>query len=274
MTNGLITGFHRSGTTLICYLLNKLPNIIALDEPLDVSIFKSASPGQVHSSLDHFFNEQRKLILTKGVAVSKAQSRVVPCNQLSDEWTDPDNRRSVVDGRLISISNVRGSEFSIYIKHPAVFTAMLPVLEIHYPCFISIRNPLSIILSWRATSFPVSRGRAPAAEMINSDLRYRLDQEDDILARQLILIDFFFSQYARRRSAQIIRYEDIINTRGRALSVIDNRAEQLDEPLNSRNSIHIKRDTHTVIIAERLLNQENACWQFYSHSEIAMLAQL
>jgi len=272
MTNGLITGFHRSGTTLICHLLNKLPNVVALDEPLDVSIFDSASTSQIYTMLDYFFDEQRQLIAAERIAISKAHSGLVPCNQLSDDWTNPNERRSVVDGRLISIANVRGPKFSIYIKHPAVFTALLLDLESRYPCFISIRNPLSIILSWRATSFPVSRGRAPAAEMINSELRSRLDQEDDTLARQFVLIDFFFSQYARRRSAQIIRYEDVINTNGKILAMVDSSADQLNVSLDSRNSNYIKRDTQAIVIAQKLLKQDNACWQFYSHSEVAMLA--
>ncbi len=32
--NIILTGIPRSGTTLICYLLNKIPNTVALHEPM------------------------------------------------------------------------------------------------------------------------------------------------------------------------------------------------------------------------------------------------
>lgn len=273
LKNALITGCHRSGTTLICHLLNKLTNVVALDEPLNISVFKSTSKSAILEALEKFFIEQRILILSKGMAASKSQSGRIPSNQLGDEWGEI-GRSSVINSHWINVNNVDGPEFDLYIKHPAVFTAMLPMLEDHYSCYISIRNPLSILLSWRATPFPVSQGRAPAAEMIDSDLSRRLDLESDTLTRQLILIDFFFTRYANTRSAQVVRYEELTRSNGRSLAILDQAANALDEPLTSRNSLHLRRDPMTTEIADRLLKSENACWNFYSQSEVAELAGL
>jgi len=273
MKNALITGFHRSGTTLICHLLNKLDNVVALDEPLDISVFRNANRHQVRATLDSFFTEQRSLIRLKGVAASKSQAGRVPSNQLGD-MRGGQGRVSVIDSHWINVDNVTGASFDLYIKHPAVFTAMLPILEDRYPCYISVRNPLSILLSWRATPFNVSLGRAPAAEMIDRELCRRLDLEKDTLNRQLILLDFFFSRYADSHSSQILRYEDIISTEGRALITLDRRARFLSEPLKCRNDLHLKTDPDTNKIASRLLKSENACWKFYSHDEVANLAGL
>jgi hypothetical protein len=272
MKNALITGFHRSGTTLICHLLNKLSNVVALDEPMNISVFRMASPSDVQKTIDQFFSTQRLLISQNRIATSKSQAGRVPSNQLGDFYENQ-GRESVIDGQWINIDNVNGPDFDIFIKHPAVFTALLPILEDLYPCYISVRNPLAILLSWRATPFPVSKGRAPAAEMIDNELGSRLELESDILERQLILIDFFFARYFNCHKAKILRYEDLISSGGRALSVLDLRAESLAEPLKSRNSLHIKRDRDTREIAKRLLQSDNSCWHFYTHDEVTALAE-
>lgn len=273
MRNCIITGFHRSGTTLICHLLNKLPNVVALDEPLDISVFHNADDYQVRQTLDDFFRNQRLLIRDKSIAYSKSCNGIVPSNQLGDSWTKS-GRLSLIDGYSINVSNVIDHSFDIYIKHPAVFTAMLHRLENWYPCCISIRNPLAILLSWRATPFNVSKGRAPAAEMIDQDLRARLDREDNILERQFILLDFFFCRYAQSTKSHILRYEDIILSGGNILSKIDHRAKVLSEPLVSRNNFHLSRDSEAREVAIKLLKRSNACWNFYSHDDVAALIGL
>jgi hypothetical protein len=270
MKNALITGFHRSGTTLICHLLNKLNNIVALDEPLNISAFRMASPNEVRVVLDQFFSAQRSLISDSHIATSKSQAGRVPPNQLGDLCGD-NGRISVIDGTYINVVNVTSFDFDIYVKHPAVFTALLPILENYFPCYVSIRNPLAILLSWRATPFNVSKGRAPAAEMVDRDLSRRLELESDILERQLILIDFFFSRYHRSSAAKILRYEDVVSTGGRALTLLDPRAECLSEPLRSRNHLYISRDSEAIKVADKLLKADNSCWNFYTRDEVAEL---
>ena len=45
MRNVLVTGTPRSGTTLICSLVNKLPDTVALHEPMNVWEFADCRDG-------------------------------------------------------------------------------------------------------------------------------------------------------------------------------------------------------------------------------------
>jgi hypothetical protein len=273
MRNAIITGLPRSGTTLICHLLNKLDNIVALHEPLDVSVLDGADREKVKTIIDRFFVDQRALIQHLGIATSKSQAGHVPSNHLIDAG-DRNGRISVIDSRSIKVSNITCSDFSVYIKHPAIFTAMLPILEELYPCYINIRNPLAVLLSWRATSLQVSHGRAPAAEMIDQELKLRLDLANNTLERQFILLDFFYNQYSNQNSSIIVRYEDVVATGGRALCALDLNAQCLNEGLSSQNHLYVEKDPDTRNIAKQLLASPNACWNFYSPNEVAKLANL
>ena len=205
------------------------------------------------------------------MATSKTVAGKVPSNQLADA-TSHGARQSVIDSHRLLISNVSGVDFDLFVKHPAVFTAMLPCLEKHFPCFANIRNPLSVLLSWRTCNFNVTNGRAPAAEMMDPALKHRLDAQEDRLERQLILLDFFFSRYADCRETTIIRYEDVVATSGRALSVMKKTASRFTEPLSSRNALGIDDSSEVETIAKKLLNDaSNACWRFYDQADILAL---
>lgn len=271
MKDALITGLHRSGTTLLCHLLNQLPNTVALDEPLAVTSFKNASESEIVDIIKCFFEDQRSKILSSGLATSKVAGGVVPTNQLSDSESSNGMRHSVIDGMKLKVTNVASHDFDLFIKHPAFFTALLPCLERHFPCYVNIRNPLSVLLSWRATRFNVMHGRAPAAEMMNAALKNRLDAHEDVLDRQLILLNFFYGRYAACNAATIIRYEDVIATSGRILSALNRQAFQLNVPLESRNSKEIGSSLDVLRVAERLLDNENACWLFYSRDDVRAL---
>jgi hypothetical protein len=69
----------------------------------------------------------------------------------------------------------------------------------------------------------------------------------------------------------VIRYEDIVDSGGRALAVISPGAEELDEPLSSRNLGELyDRDT-MLRLGERLLESDGAYWHFYSREEVEQL---
>src|SRR5260370_24551406 len=71
MRNVLITGTPRSGTTLVCSLLNKLPDVVALHEPMNVFGFVSQNGDQVAVMVGNFCAESRKSLHEEGFAVSK-----------------------------------------------------------------------------------------------------------------------------------------------------------------------------------------------------------
>ena len=60
MRNVLITGTPRSGTTLLCSLLNKVPDTVALHEPMNVWDFPKCKDAQaIADVIESFCTETR-----------------------------------------------------------------------------------------------------------------------------------------------------------------------------------------------------------------------
>lgn len=268
--NILLTGPPRSGTTLTCHLLNKLPNSVALHEPMAPQELKGLEPAALAAAISQFAAAQRARILTTGRATSKALNGAVPSNPRTDA-DENGQRKSAINGMEITVSNVSSPEFSLFIKHPAFFTAALPVLTRYFSCFALVRNPLAILLSWRTAGMQVSQGRLPAAEQVDATLANALNAAQDVLERQFILLDYCFSQYHRFLPGRTIKYEDIIASGGKALSPINPAARDLDEPLRSRNLLGIDTDPAAREVGERLLERNSPCWAYYEKSDVEAL---
>jgi hypothetical protein len=265
--NILITGLPRSGTTLACHLLNKLPNSVALHEPMEPHKLKGRTPEKVIEAISKFMTEQREQVLTTGTAVSKAMDGKVPANSLDDG--DGGKRNRTIDGKTININNVDNASFYLFVKHPSMFTGCLPFLSSRIQCFALIRNPLSVLLSWRqAAGLNITRGRVPAAEAFDADLRKALSVESNILERQFFLLNYFYGRFARFLPNSTIKYEDVVRTRGRVLAAMNPAATALNEPLASRNQLWLKQDPEAGVIAKELLAREGAYWLFYNREEI------
>ena len=69
----------------------------------------------------------------------------------------------------------------------------------------------------------------------------------------------------------VIRYEDICESSGRALSVIVPAAAGLDEPLENKNPLYDREKVLTV--GEALLRSEGAYWNFYSKEEVREIVE-
>ena len=152
--NIVLTGPGRSGTTLTCHLLNKLPNTVALAEPL--------TPGR--------FEEQMPDIMKKPSATSwKRLLADAPQSPSTRAWclantsaaSAPDNTKGKVDGVRQRIA-VKGNipvgknldrDFFLAIKAAGnVHPALLPHLAKRFPCYAIVRNPLgNHSLGWQHT---------------------------------------------------------------------------------------------------------------------------
>lgn len=268
--NILLTGLPRSGTTLTCSLLNKLPNSVALHEPMEPAKLAGLTPDALGEEIGRYFEEQREYILRHGKARSKSFRGRVPTNHVSD----PDKsgvRSTLIDGDEIHVDNVTRPDFSLFIKHPAIFTAALPALVKVFTCFAVVRNPLSVLISWRKSGMPIGKGRVPAAEMFDRRLGKALESEPDTLERQFIWLDYCFERYLQFIPDRILRYEEIIASGGRALSMLHPAAGDLAEPLDSRNSFFLKRDRGAADVARRLLERDSLCWKVYDRTAVMSL---
>ena len=269
----LVTGTPRSGTTLTCHLLNKLADTVALHEPMKVKAFAElGSHEAICRSIQHFCDEQRTSILTRKRAISKNADGVVPDNPMGVVGTEGGLRRSIVAKGEIVIDKPLSRDFTLVVKHNSAFTAVLGTLVTRFPVFAVVRNPLATLSSWSSIDFNARRGYAEAAERLDPDLRAKLASIDDDLDRQICLLDWFhgrFRAYLPERA--IIRYESVVESGGRALSVVRPEARELDEPLESRNANTLYDHQRMLRIGERLLASEGAYWQSYSKQSVAAL---
>ena len=86
------------------------------------------------------------------------------------------------------------------------------------------------------------------------------------------MLDYFLRRFQQELPASnIIRYEDIVSSGGRALEVIVPAASELNEPLESRNTNALYDREVMLRCGERLLESEGAYWDFYSRRSVGRL---
>src|SRR4028118_946330 len=132
--NIVITGPGRSGTTLTCHLLNKLPNTVALSEPINPGKYADRLPDNeaVADGIQDFYREQRRMALNRGLVLSKHVGGVVPDNPKG--MVDGIRKRVVEKGK-ISVGKDLTPDFFLGVKQTGIFTAMLPTLVNRFACF-------------------------------------------------------------------------------------------------------------------------------------------
>lgn len=292
----ILTGPPRSGTTLVCHLLNRLPQCVALHEPMRlVGLRGVAAHGEVAETVARFFAEMRGSLLTEGRAISKHVAGRVPDNPMSGK--SGGGRRSLrrflihlprrlAGGRrlrrsravqgVIQVDKPLEPDFLLALKHCGSFTAPLSSLNQRFPCFAIIRNPLSVLGSWNSIEFAPGRGRDFAAERLDPTLTRRLRSIRNRSERQLALLDWYYRRYMTLLPAErIVRYEKIVATGGRTLSVITPRATALNEPLENHNANPLYDRRLMRDLGARLLASDGAYWNFHERSEVTtLLAEL
>lgn len=273
--NIILTGIPRSGTTLTCHLLNKLPQTVALHEPMNVNQFsKLESREVIYQEIRQFFQEARASISFRKEVLSKNILGVVPDNPVGEARTQSGLRQSISPLGLIKVKKELDPGFLLVIKHPAAFTALLRELVHFFPCYAVIRNPLSVLASWSSVAMPVENGHAPAAEGLDAELRQALACIGNKTSRQLHLLSWFYEQYQRYIPAnRILRYEDLISSGGANLQTITPTAQALCDPLASRNSNPLYDQRTLQSIGKRLLATEGAYWQFYTKESVELLCR-
>lgn len=269
--NLLLTGLPRGGTTLTCFLLNQLPAVVALAEPMDVNAFV---PDDEHANvrmIASFIAAQRETLLAEGRAVGKSVDGRAIDNPLSDERDAVTGARiRRINQSFIEVTKPLDSMFTLAIKHPSAFSAMLPTLRHHFECFATVRNPLAVLMSWAQTPFAVAKGHVPAAERLDAELTDRLAREDDVHERQITLLSWFFERYRHLPAGHVIKYEDIVATRGRVLPDSLALTGTLDTSLETRNDRHLS-DPTCRRLADKLIARGGAYLDHYSATDISAM---
>ena len=273
--NILLTGLPRSGTTLTCSLLGDLPDTVALHEPMDVRHFPQfAQREDIATHIAEFVEDNRRSLLRDGRARSKQVGGKIPTNPFSDRRSLFGHRKERTTWGTIQITKELSDTFTLAVKHPSAFSALLDVLAGRFEVFATIRNPLAVLASWNSVDVPVSDGHAPAAEELDSELQTQLACIPERINRQLHLLGWFLDRYTEHLAPDhILRYEDVIDSGGRALEVITPRAAQMNAGLENRNSNRVyDRSTMRELGAALLaLDDDASVWRYYSRSEIERL---
>ena len=264
----LLTGLARSGTTLAVSLLNRLTDVIALHEPMDFDRYPMTRESALDDIADYLRRTRGELLQT-GATVTRVVQSKDQSNPYSDERRDGRLRAEISPVQRHQFNKPLRDDFLLVVKHPLAFTALLDQLTRRYPVFALVRNPLSVLASWNSVDAPVASGRAPQAEKRDGDLQRALENESDVLSRQLTLLDWQFARYERLLPPHaVIRYETVVATEGRALDVVTREARRLDEPLRTKNTNALYDRTQIEGWATALGRRQGAWLAFYSQRQI------
>ncbi|MCC7021882.1 MAG: hypothetical protein IT338_03590 [Thermomicrobiales bacterium] len=269
----LLTGPPRSGTTLSCHLLNKLPDTVALHEPMKVrELAELRDHAEICRAIARFCGEQRTSILEEGKAKSKQVNGVVPENYFGDEPVRGGLRSGIVSHGEIVVDRELSPDFALVIKHIAGFTAIIEEAVNHFPVYALVRNPLAILASWNSIDRDFRRGHARGAERLDAQLTARLTAIKNTPDRQLALLGWFFEQAHRHLPQQsIIHYEAVVEQGGAALAVMRPSAAALHEPLENFNTNPLYNREAILRLGDRLLQSDGAYWQSYSRESVEFL---
>ena len=264
--NIILTGPPRSGTTLCCHLLNKLPDVVALHEPMQRVMFPSKK--EALRNIPNFFFQMREMIKNDGKAVSRVKNGKIPPNPFEEKSK---NRRSIVKkGEFYIDKDLDQQNFSLVIKHNAHFSFLLEELVNDFECFAIIRNPLAVVASWNTIKAPVSEGNLKVLKGLDPQLEKKLWKIPDVIDRQIQLIDVLFGHLNTLEERQIITYENIIETGGEALYPISSHASSLNEKLSNTNLNKRYPSELMEVIYKKLIQKNTASnnWRrFYSASD-------
>ena len=209
--NILVTGIPRSGSTLLIKTMAEHSDrLLVFDEPVWLrQIRQQADPQQVSSALLARINHLR-------LRVSQSEPIALTYGPGNQQFTDNHFRRTNQGiERTKTVQEVRlpseNSSFDWLVKSNVFFTAVLDQLIASgdYRLIATVRNPVAVIKSWRSLDVSLSHGRSMIAEKYDQDLS-GLEAIDDMLQRQVILVDWMFKKYLTCQGVNVIRYESFI----------------------------------------------------------------
>ena len=210
-----LTGIPRSGTTLACTLINRLPQAVALAEPLDPASWPGDADAQL-ALIGRQFAALRERCLRTGAAPSRQRQGVIVDNFFHGGGAEP--RIYEAEVAEVAVGKPLRRDFLLAVKQNAAFLALLPRLSERLRVVAIVRHPLAVLVSWSGVDLPVAQGRLPMAERMDAVLRAALDGEADVQRRQLHVLEWCYRQLGRaRRRAAVLTYESMIASRGSTL---------------------------------------------------------
>jgi hypothetical protein len=273
----LLTGLPRGGTTLACELLNDTGHVVALDEPMDVGSLitratrpdGSLEPESLWADIERFAAQQRESVVARGVALTNHVDGRVIGAKMSDATAPDGGRARIFERGEVPVRLASTEAFTLAIKHPVAFSALLPILQERFPVVAIVRNPLSVLASWESVRIPAHGGRLGVPDAAAPELAAHLAATEDRMERRLALVRFFFERYETVAPPErVVRYEDIVASGGAALGVAFPAASGLSAPLRSRNAAAVYDREMMRTAGRLLLDEDGPYWRFYDRADV------
>ncbi|MGI9252548.1 MAG: hypothetical protein ACR2J8_02285 [Thermomicrobiales bacterium] len=222
--------------------------------------------------MQELFQTQRASILATGEAIGKTIDGRLPDDNYATE-PGPDGMRRLVTKSGSHAVGQQQPGFSLVIKHTNQGVFGLGDMPPELPAFGIVRNPLSTLISWMQTDHGVrTQGRAGAIDKMVPEIGRDLKTIEDVLDRQVALIHRVFAEVGTFLMPEdVIRYEEIIESGGAALSKIVPEAAGLNVRLESRNLNPVYEPKEMLRVGERLLKSDGAAWAFYKKEDVDAL---
>ena len=270
----LLSGVPRSGTSLCCRLAGNLPDTVALSEPIRRKAFGGMdTPRGACARIGDFAEQARARILAERRAPSVQVGGRLDDNRTASRHTGAGLRRLSGEWGELAIDKPLSPRFTLLIKHNALFAALLPRLTETFSCLALVRNPLSVLASWQTVDLPVQRGRIPAGEELDRDLHRALEREPEVLGRQLIVLDWFFGQFhAHLDPENVLRYEEVVESGGLALSRRLGHAGAPPVELRNRNDSALYDEAMVDTLLKALLDRGGNWTRFYGREDCERVA--
>lgn len=263
----LFGGIPRSGTTLTCHLFNQVPGTHALIESMDIgALVKLGDCEQRINYINEYMTDMyEKITRRKPININVIDKQ--DTNTFAETISAKGQKRQskIIKKQPTVIDRVLNDNFKLILKHPNAFVALLPELIKSFNVFVQIRHPIAILASWNTLDHPLSRGHAPMAEAIDTQLKQRLKDIDDDLDRQVALLDWYYRViHECLPMEKIIRYEDVINSNGEILRKIVQQGYGVHGRLENKNHNTFYNDIF-IAEAQRILEgfSNHSCWKFY-----------
>ena len=237
--NIIVTGVPRSGTTLVCALLNNLENTICLREP-EEHVKWLRDVGSADEYVDRIKNDFQDIRdnIKLGKAIFDRSS--VGGEMLTNYFPD---RKDVNERRKVSFEmknvdyQMLKNKFTLATKHNVEYASVLPELiqSKQFLFICPIRNPISTILSWNTLATPVSQGAIPMSRYYWPEVNESIVNVDSLLHRQVIIFDMFCKRfYEYKNDINVVFYEDLLKNQN-GLSGIVGRKQQAKIELTNKN---------------------------------------
>lgn len=208
--NIILTGVPRSASTLILKLLGGEDQAVCLDEPDWLKEIRSKTPKKnlIPQQIYQCLSDLRRDVQSgKKIKLNFSKNT----GKISENHFERSDN-AIIKTKLtqkVLISQEMFESFWI-VKSNVFFTAIIDLLinSGEFKIIATIRNPISVIMSWRSLEFSLSRGKSMIAEKYNEEFK-AIHSHPNLLVRQVLIADWFYKKYKLfENKIEVLKYEE------------------------------------------------------------------